>query len=292
MTAVTWGELSRRTAARLPAAEVRWLLQEASGEPWPDAGAPAPARGADRLDSMLRRRLAGEPLQYVLGSWGFRRLDLMVDRRVLIPRPETEQVVDAALEELDRVRSDGVDAAFARPCSHSRGGVVVDLGTGSGAIALSIATERPGTEVWATDVSADALEVARANAAGSAVANVRLLQGSWWAALPPVLQKRVRLVVSNPPYIATPEMAELGEDVRSWEPRLALDAGPGGTEAIDAVLLGAPAWLEPAGSAVVEIAPHQAPAARALAQRAGFRTVEVRADLAGRPRILVARMRA
>src|SRR5438105_5970876 len=141
---------------------------------------------------MVARRAAGEPLQYVLGRWAFRTLDLMVDRRVLIPRPETEQVVEVALAEARRL--------------HAR--IAADLGTGSGAIALSLAAELPGVDVWATDVSADALAVARANLAGIgtfAAARVRIQEGDWFGALPPELRGRLDIVVSNPPYIGDDE---------------------------------------------------------------------------------------
>jgi release factor glutamine methyltransferase len=242
----------------------------------------ATSRNAARFQDMVGRRAAGEPLQYVIGSWGFRGLDLFVDRRVLIPRPETEQVVQHALGELDRRTAEG--DAGRRP-------VVIDLGTGSGAIALAVAAERPGTEVWATDVSADALEVASANLAGlggRAATTVRLAQGSWWGALPTGLRGRVDVVVSNPPYIASGEMKTLPPEVAGWEPRQALEAGPSGLEAIGLIIDGAPRWLTTGGAVVVEIAPHQADAASAAAARAGFSRVEMRPDLTGRPRVLVA----
>ncbi len=226
---------------------------------------------------MVERRGAGEPLQYVLGRWGFRGLDLVVDPRVLIPRPETEQVVEVALGELDRV---------GRRVRHP---VVVDLGTGSGAIALSVAAERPAAEVWATDASAAALEVAGANLAGLASTRVRLALGSWWSALPPELGSRVDLAISNPPYVSSGEMSSLDPVIAGWEPHQALEAGRSGLEAIGLVIDGARSWLAPGGALVVEIAPHQAPAARRMASDAGFGTVEVRDDLAGRSRALVAR---
>ena len=218
-------------------------------------------------------------MQYVLGRWGFRGLDLFVDRRVLIPRPETEQVVSVALAELDGRRRTGTP-------------VVVDLGTGSGAIALAVAVERPGTRVWATDISAEALAVAAANLAGTggrAATCVRLAQGSWWAALPPELAGQVDLVISNPPYISAGEMGNLDAVIARWEPLQALEAGPTGMEAIAAVIEGAPGWLAPGGALVVEIAPHQAGPAQAMATTAGFRHVAVHPDLAGRDRALLAR---
>jgi release factor glutamine methyltransferase len=199
----------------------------------------------------------------------------MVDRRVLIPRPETEVVVGEALAELDRID----------------GSVVVDLGTGSGAVALSIATERAHATVWATDVSPDALDVARANLAGAGrpAARVRLRAGAWFAALPHELRGRIDVVVSNPPYVAAGEA--LPAAVADWEPVDALVSGPTGLEAITAVVTGAPEWLARPGALVVELAPHHAADAIAVALDAGFAEAEVRPDLAGRPRALVARFR-
>jgi release factor glutamine methyltransferase len=243
----------------------------------------ASERNGARFLAMVERRAAGEPLQYVLGSWGFRGLDLFVDDRVLIPRPETEQVVEAALGELDRLTSGAGD---------QRAPVVVDLGTGSGAIALAVATERPGTVVWATDVSAGALEVASANLAGTGTrgaTRVRLVRGCWWDALPAALQGVVDLVISNPPYISSGEMGTLPAEVAGWEPRTALEAGVSGLEAIEVIIAGARRWLRPGGALVLEMAPSQAGPVAGLARAAGFSGVEVRDDLAGRPRTLVAR---
>ncbi len=167
---VTWGQLWNETASAVGRPQARWLCEVASGTDGDDFLAlrdrPATQRGVAHLDAMLARYAAGEPLQYVLGRWGFRHLDLMVDRRVLIPRPETELVVDTAL---------GLARSQPRPL------ICADLGTGSGAIGLSLASELPidGVTVWLTDRSADALDVARANAAGigRAAANVRIAAG-------------------------------------------------------------------------------------------------------------------
>lgn len=225
----------------------------------------------------MERRLAGEPLQYVLGVWGFRRLDLVVDRRVLIPRPETEVVVEVALEELARQEA-------GEP-------LAVDLGTGSGAIALSLALEVPRARVWGTDRSPEALAVARANLAGmgSRVApRVRLVEGDWYDALPGELRGRVDLIVSNPPYVAAVD--PLPAEVAEWEPAGALVAGPTGLEDVTRIVAAARSWLRRPGAVVVEIAPHQAEAAAGLAADAGFDEVQVRPDLAGRLRVLVARV--
>lgn len=224
---------------------------------------------------MVERRAGGEPLQYVLGRWPFRGLDLVVDRRVLIPRPETETVAEAAATELRRL---------GRPAPR-----IVDLGTGSGALGLSLAAEFARARVWATDASADALAVARANLSGTGTlvaTRVRLSHGSWWEALPPDLRGQVDLAVSNPPYVAADEA--LPPEVTDWEPVAALRAGPTGLEALTEIVADAPAWLSRPGALVTEIAPHQAEPAVGLARRAGFAHAEVRPDLAGRPRALVA----
>jgi len=273
------------------ALEARWLAQE--------VGDPEEARW------LAARRRDGAPLQYLLGHWSFRRLDLLVDARVLIPRPETEQVVEVALEMLEDAVADA---------RRSSGPTVVDLGTGSGAIALSIATEasprHPGIQVWATDVSPDALDVARSNrcrVAGShggavpgspttvpAASRVVLRCGSWWDAVDPGLQGRVDLVVANPPYVSATEWVGLQPEIREHEPRVALVAPDGptgapGTADIAAVLSEAPRWLAPGGGVVVEIAPHQAAAADALARHAGLRDVRIRRDLSGRQRMVTGR---
>ncbi len=238
-----------------------------------------PARAVAHAEAMVARRARGEPLQYVLGRWQFRRLELLIDRRVLIPRPETEMVAEVALTELG-----GVDRGDP---------LVVDLGTGSGAIGLSVAVEVQGARVWATDVSSAALAVARANLAGlgsRAATRVRLAEGDWWDALPDELRGEVDVVVSNPPYVGATE--PLPPEVADWEPDSALRAGSTGLEALEVVVSGAPRWLRPPGILVAEVAPHQAKAAMALAIDAGFTEVEVRSDLAGRPRTLVARGRS
>lgn len=270
-------------AARVGSAqEARWIV---------DHG------GVDRARALADRRAAGEPLQYVLGRWPFRSLELQVDRRVLIPRPETEQVVEVALGELALVLGLG-GRRSAGPA------MAVDLGTGSGAVALSLAvegaTDGDRLEVWATDASPDALDVARANLADLAdadpvaAARVHLAQGRWFAALPPALMGRVDLVVSNPPYVAESDYAGLDPVVRDWEPHSALvsargAAGVGGMADIEAIVAGAPRWLQSSGALVVEIAPSQAYAAIDAARRAGFSKVDTARDLAGRLRMLVAR---
>ena len=284
---VPWRALLADVAGRLSAAgvenaaqEARWMVERATGRTPAEVAAsldePATVRAATHVHAMAARRAGGEPLQYVMERWAFRTLDLYVDRRVLIPRPETEVLAQMALDECRRL-----DAR-----------VAVDLGTGSGALALAMTVERPGLEVWGTDVSDDALAVARANLAGlgRAAARVRLAAGGWFAALPADLAGRVDVIVTNPPYVADDEMAELPAEVRDWEPRLALCSGPSGLEDIERIVAEAPRWLARPGALLVELAPHQAARARALALRAGFTSASVWPDLAGRDRIVLARV--
>lgn len=296
----TWRELRRDAVARLAAAgidtattEARFLVGTASGyesHEWViAAGVVAPDRARTRLEQMLVRRAAGEPLQYVLGHWSFRGLDLFVDRRVLIPRPETEVVVEVALEEAQRcgLRRAKRTASLAEPVARA---VIADIGTGSGAIAIALAAELPEVEVWATDVTTGAVEVARANVAGAAVAGVRVPDpGAWFDPLPTALAGRLQLVVSNPPYVASREVATLPPEVADYEPHTALVAGERGTEALEHLLDASRGWLAPDATVVLELAPHQAGAMSQHARALGYREVIVRDDLAGRPRVLVAR---
>ena len=166
---------------------------------------------------------------------------------------------------------------------------VADLGTGSGAIALALEAELPDVVVWATDASADALDVARANIAGRAASRVRLAQGSWFEALPAELRGSLELVVSNPPYVAEHEVGDLPDEVSGFEPRAALVAGPTGCEALEHLLAHAREWMVEGGVLVCEIAPHQAGVLTARARHVGYTEVEVRTDLSGRERVLVAR---
>jgi release factor glutamine methyltransferase len=268
------------------------LIEHVSGysvAEWPAiANQQPPARAYERVMPLADRRAAGEPLQYVLGSWSFRGLDLMVDRRVLIPRPETEHVVEIALEEAERR---GLRRVRRRHLSLAREPemVVADLGTGSGAIALALEAELPDVVVWATDASPDALDVARANVAGCAATRVRVALGSWFDALPETLRGELELIVSNPPYIAEHELAGLSAEVAGFEPHGALIAGATGCEAVEHLLANARGWLVSNGVLVCELAPHQADAMAERAREHGYVDVMVHPDLAGRPRVLVAR---
>jgi release factor glutamine methyltransferase len=297
---MTWRELRTQVAEQLgdagivPAdAEARFLVERASGydaDEWLEiAEIEPPKRAAQRLREMVERRVAGEPLQYVLGAWSFRGLDLWIDKRVLIPRPETEIVVEVALEEAVRLglRRSRRHLTLVEPAPEH---YVADLGTGSGAIALALEAELPGVEVWATDLSPDALAVARANVAGCAAARVRLARpGSWFSALPSTLQHQLSLIVSNPPYVTEKEFASLPAEVADYEPHDALVAGDAGTEGLDELLRDAPEWLAPGGTIVLELAPHQAAEMIQRAAALGYVEPFVRDDLAGRARVLVAR---
>lgn len=281
-------EARRRLAAsslvETPEVDARRIVEAASGAAPVEfdrvLGEPAMTLAAARFHSMLERRSEGEPLQYVLGSWGFRTLDLMVDRRVLIPRPETEVVAGWAVAEAAGLSADR---------GASREVAVVDLGTGSGAIGLSVAVECPHSRVFATDVSADALAVARANLSGlgRAAARVSLHQGDWFEALPGALRGSVDVVVSNPPYIGTNE--ELPPVIADWEPPVALWSGPAGHEAVEKVIGGASSWLRPAGALVLEVASHRAEESADLATGAGFTDVRIEHDLAGLKRVVIGR---
>lgn len=275
----TWRELLAETTERVgerPAA--RWLCEVASGADRVEdvLDEPATERMVAHLDAMVERRATGEPLAYVLGRWSFRHLDLYVDDRVLIPRPETEVVAGIAL---DLARSVGTPVT------------VADLGTGSGAIGLSLAQELPadGVSVWLTERDADALAVARANLAGIGRrgANVRVAEGSWFDALP--VGTHLDVAVSNPPYIAV-DSPDVDASVRSWEPHQALFAGPDGLGDIAHLVTTAPRWVRPGGWLVLEIGADQGAAVADLLVAAAYEAVEIRPDLAGRDRVALARL--
>ena len=284
---ITWGELLQVTAVELGnEQEARWLCEHASGLDRVELDAARDEVVSQRcgvaLRAMVARRLTGEPLQYVMKSWAFRHLDVLVDNRVLIPRPETEVVVQVAL---DLARE-----MISKTNSKLR---VADLGTGSGVIGLSLASELPGgsNEVWLTDLSADALEVARANLAGLGLINgdVRVAQGSWFAALPSELKNSFDLIVSNPPYIALYDPS-VESSVLNHEPHLALFAGSDGLDAYREIISHADEWLVTNGWIVLEIGHQQGDAVRELLAQNSFKQIEIRKDLAGRDRIALAKI--
>jgi release factor glutamine methyltransferase len=260
-----------------PRLDAELLLAEATGRDrahlaaHPDEAIPPPA--ARRFGEMVRRRLRREPVAYILGRRGFRHLELAVDPRVLIPRPETEMLVELALE--------------------LRPGSVLDLGTGSGAIALAVADELPGCAVTGADTSPGALEVARANAERLGLADrVRFLEGS----LPP--DEDFDLVLANLPYVAEADWSSLQPEVTEWEPREALLAGPDGLDAFRWLLSGRVRVLSryprkdtnsPSGTVALEVGEGQADGVSGLLRDAGFVSIEARADLAGIERVVIGR---
>lgn len=232
---------------------------------------PLGPRERDAMRALVARRGAGEPVAYLLGSWSFRGLELAVGPDVLVPRPETEELVDEALARL------------------GGGAAAIDVGTGSGAIAIALAVERPALRVVATDVSEAALAIARRNAAAHGVAaRVEFACGSWWQAVP--ASARFDLVVSNPPYIDPAATIGLAPDVRRHEPALALFAAAGDpVSCYRAIAAGLAAHLAPGGWFVAETGLGAAEAARDLLRAQPFlRDVQLRPDLAGAPRFLLA----
>jgi release factor glutamine methyltransferase len=280
---ITWREMVKRTQDEVGERNIaQWLCEHASGCDADVFGdildELVSERSAQHLHSMLARYAKGEPLQYVMGRWAFRRLDLLVDSRVLIPRPETELLVEHVTRyALQKIRDVG------------RGVTIADLGTGSGAVGLSVLHELPfeSAEVWMTDVSEDALHVARANAAGVGrnAVGARFGHGSWYQALPADLQGSLDAIVSNPPYIATGDPL-VGESVLKWEPHSALFAGKDGLNDLRVVVSGATDWLVPGGLLAVEMGFTQATVVSQLFESAGFKNVSVHKDLAGLDRFI------
>jgi len=219
--------------------------------------------------ALVARRVAGEPVAYLTGRRGFWTLDLAVGPATLIPRPETELLVELALERLD-----------AAP-----GRRVADLGTGSGAIALAIASERPAARVLATDASAAALEVARANAAAHRLGNVEFRLGPWWA---PLAGERFDLVASNPPYIAAADPHLAQGDLR-FEPASALASGVDGLDDIRQIIDGAPGYLQAGGWLLLEHGWDQGAAVARLLRERGFEAVSTAQDLEARDRTSLGR---
>ena len=218
-----------------------------------------------RVRELVARRQAGEPLAYITGRREFWSLDLAVSPAVLIPRAETELLVERAIQKLP----------------HAQAAAVADLGTGSGAIALAIARERPRAQILATDASATALDVARGNAARLAIPNITFALGDWCAALG---SARFDLIVSNPPYIAAADPHLRRGDLR-FEPASALASGSDGLDAIRTIVETAPAHLRPGGWLLLEHGFEQGHAVRALLEKSGFVEVFTAPDLEDRERV-------
>lgn len=266
------GEALAVARGRIPASEARMFLREVTGCSAAQVAA-YPERGLDagqaaRYMALLERRAAGEPVAYLLGEREFYGRSFKVTPAVLIPRPETELIVDLVKARV----SPGAAPA------------VLDLGTGSGALAITLALELPAARVTAVDLSPAALEVARGNAAALG-ARVRFVESDWFAALG---AGRFDIIVSNPPYIVDddPHLAE--GDVR-FEPRSALAAGPAGLDDLARIAAAAPGFLAPDGWLLMEHGYDQAAAVRGLLAAAGFVAVESARDLAGIERITLGR---
>jgi release factor glutamine methyltransferase len=246
------------------------------GVAWLRSGAPADPVTVARFDQAIARQAGGTPFAYAVGSAGFRTIDLEVDARVLIPRPETEGLVEHVLAWGRR-----------RPVG-TRWGVAADIGTGSGAIALALAVEGAFDRIIATDISADALAVAGRNAARLGPPTpVEFRQG---AMLRPLGALVCDVIVSNPPYIASADIEHLDASVREQEPRLALEGGSDGLAPTRELLHSARAYLSPGGLLAVEVDSARAARTLALARAAGWGTARVAADVFGRDRYLLATM--
>ncbi len=224
-----------------------------------------PPRCRDAFGGMLTRRLAREPLQYIFGRQEFWSLTFAVTPDVLIPRPETELLVDEILATASLT--------------------ICDLGTGSGCIAVALAHELPRAQVWGLDISPAALDVAAANARRHGVADrIRFVESNLFAAVGGV---RFDAIVCNPPYVGSAELECVQPELR-WEPSQALDGGPDGLDVVRRVVADAPSYLAPNGHLLMEIGMAQGAAVAALARAAGFAAVTIRPDYAGLPRVLVA----
>lgn len=265
-------DLLRRGRACLPDGEADLLLGHVLGRgpAWLFAHGDADVDAADagRFEALLARRAAGEPVAYLVGHRGFWTLDLDVSPATLIPRPETERLVELALQCLPR-----------GACR------VADLGTGSGAIALALAAERPQARVVATDASAAALEVARRNARKHGLARVDFRRGDWFG---PLAGERFDLVASNPPYIAAADPHLTRGDL-VHEPPAALASGADGLDDIRRIVADAPAHLHAGGWLLLEHGHDQGAAVRALLHAAGFVDVRTEPDLEARDRVSLGR---
>ncbi|QNH22502.1 peptide chain release factor N(5)-glutamine methyltransferase [Xanthomonas sp. GW] len=265
--------LLRAACAQIDRADAEALLIHAlqRDRAWLFAHArdPLPADAAERFGALLARRAQGEPVAYLTGRRGFWTLDLAVGPATLIPRADTERLVELALERLDT----------------APGRRAADLGTGSGAIALALASERPQAQVLATDLSEAALTVAQANARTHGLHNVRFAHGAWLA---PLAGQRFDLIASNPPYIAAGDPHLAQGDLR-YEPASALASGADGLDDIRVIVAGAAAHLQPGGWLLLEHGWEQGAAVRALLTDAGFDNVATYQDLEARDRVTLGR---
>jgi release factor glutamine methyltransferase len=224
------------------------------------------APGEDDLMELVRRRVSGEPLQYLTGLAGFRRLELKIGPGALVPRPETESLAGRAIELIPQ------------------GGTVVDIGTGAGPIALSIADERPDVRVLATEISDEALEWARKNRDELGL-DVELILCDLFEGLPNELRRGIDVVISNPPYISENERSSLPTEVADHEPDVALFAARDGLEIFERIAFSAKGWLVSGGVLLSEIGDRQGETVTRLLTHLGYESPVIRDDLVGRPRI-------
>lgn len=230
----------------------------------------------DALRTLVQRRGQREPLQYIAGSTSFCGIELAVDRRVLIPRPETELLAERAWTFLGGVQGAGTDASIA-----------LDLGTGSGCLAIALALHAPGAQIHAADISGDALALARENAGRHEVSRrIQFHEGDFFSAVPPRL--RFDLIVSNPPYIPSARIETLEAEVRQYEPRTALDGGPDGLDFYRRISARAGAFLQPAGRVMVELDQEGAEATREIFLKDDWAVEALEQDYNRQPRILIA----
>jgi release factor glutamine methyltransferase len=256
-----------RSVPDLPDHEARRLLETATGRSWTDLllGVEVAAEEIEVFRALVERRRSGEPLQYIEGSVPFGPIEVAVDPRVLVPRPETEQLYEIA------------EAVVEDPL------VIVDLCTGSGNLAIALKHRFPTATVYATDISSDAVDLARENAREAGL-DVTILLGDLFEPLPGHLRGRVDLIVSNPPYLAAAEVADLPVDVRDHEPTMALVAGPVGDEVLARIAEAAPDWLRPGGVVVCEISEfHGSVVAGHFASLRG----DIQRDLSGKERFVI-----
>lgn len=236
-----------------------------------DADRPLAKAELDRYKALHKRRRTGEPVAYLTGVREFYGRPFRVDARVLIPRPDTEILVETALARTKHV---------------SLSARVLDLCTGSGCVAITIGRERPTARVIAVDISKDALSLAQENALRLGAVNVGFLLGDLFAPLGPPGRVRFDLITANPPYIPDEEIPKLQQDVRDFEPKLALAGGPDGLDIVRRIVTDAPSYLDEGGCLAIEVAFGQAQAARELFVKRGFREVEITRDLGGIERVV------
>ena len=256
-----------RSVPELPDHETRRLLQAATGRPWTALllGVELTDDEVEVFHRLVERRRSGEPLQYIEGTASFGPIEVAVDSRVLVPRPETEQLYEIACDSIEDPL------------------VIVDLCTGSGNLAIALKHTFPEATIYATDISPDAVDLASENAIEAGL-DVTVLLGDLFDPLPDHLRRTVDLIVSNPPYLAEAELADLPVDVRDHEPTMALVAGPVGDEALARIANASAEWLRPGGVVVCEISEFHGPV---VADHFASLGGEIRRDLSDKERFVI-----